>query len=204
MVFLLWQAWHRLCRLFLSVKSCSSPSCGVTWSTSVARTRLPRFAHSRHHGSRSSWVARSLFHSGFRYIACLAAAAQLFVFASRRCFSQYFPATSFVQPGCLHGCSGLLGIQSPPKEKDAITNAEISSASSNGVQCAQWNIQNLFLILVFFSQIVNQCFVVVYTIYSGFKSNTVILFFSDSVHNLYCTDTFFHNILRTYNFRIYL
>ncbi|MEI3122474.1 MAG: hypothetical protein V8S81_01415 [Oscillospiraceae bacterium] len=41
------------------------------WSTSVARTRMPCFAHSRQYGSRKSWPGRrSSRHSGVEYIQC--------------------------------------------------------------------------------------------------------------------------------------
>ena len=57
-VFALWHEWHRLCRLAGSTNRCQSPSNGMTWSTSVARTRRPRCAHARQNGSRSSWFGR--------------------------------------------------------------------------------------------------------------------------------------------------
>lgn len=54
MVFRLWQEWHRLSRLVRSMNLDQSPLWSTTWSTSVALVRMPRLAHSRQDGSRSS------------------------------------------------------------------------------------------------------------------------------------------------------
>nr|DAZ46754.1 MAG TPA: hypothetical protein [Caudoviricetes sp.] len=82
------------------------------WSTSVARTRRPCRAHSRHHRSRSSCVGRRLsvqigrlYQPRHRRLSVLRRALSLGL-----CLSQYPRRTSSRQPGCRHGLSGLLVI----------------------------------------------------------------------------------------------
>ena len=53
------------------MNSAQSPRWGVMWSTTVARVRTPRLAHSRHQGSRRSWVGRRLsVHTSRLYQPC--------------------------------------------------------------------------------------------------------------------------------------
>ena len=54
LVLALWQPWHRLCK-FSSPFEPPSLS-GITWSTSVAGTVSPCFAHSLHNGSRLNCI----------------------------------------------------------------------------------------------------------------------------------------------------
>ena len=105
-----WQRWHRLSRLAGSVNSAQSPLWSRMWSTSVARTRSPRRAHSRQKGSRSSWPGRrSSVHTGREYQPCQA--ADSLRAACLGLWTGHQPSrVSSRQPGWRQGRSGLLAM----------------------------------------------------------------------------------------------
>lgn len=84
-----------------------SPRCGTTWSTTEARVRIPRRAHSRQNGSRRSCAGRSSdVQMGRLYQACHWADTLLPAF-SGLCFAQYPSRVSAGHPGCRHGLNGF-------------------------------------------------------------------------------------------------
>ena len=107
-VFRSWHRLHRLWRLVRSMNLAQSPRWGSTWSTTVARVRTPRLAHSRHQGSRRSWVGRrSSVQTDRLYQPCHSADAFLAA-GLGLCLSQYPSRVRAEHPGCLHGRRGFM------------------------------------------------------------------------------------------------
>lgn len=108
----LWQEWHRLSRLPGSVNLAQSPLWSTMWSTSVARVRMPRFAHSLHQGSFSSCSGRSCSSQTFvRYIQRQLCASSLRSLTRRgRWASQYPSVTRAPHPGCRQGLFGFMAM----------------------------------------------------------------------------------------------
>lgn len=91
----------------MSTKSAQSPRCGVTWSTTVARTRSPNAAHSRQNGSRSNWPGRSSSSQTLvRYIQRHSALSVLAAFFGL-CSGHQPSRVRFGHPGLRHGRRGF-------------------------------------------------------------------------------------------------
>ena len=144
-VFLLWQLWQRLSRLFRSVNKSQLPLWSITWSTSVARTRYPFRAHSRQNGSAKSWDGRRSFVQISRlYHRCHCALS----FRAARfglCAKQYPSRVNSLHPGCRQGRAGFIatGYHLRAKQKPALSfslsSRARSTAPANQVALAMFN-----------------------------------------------------------------